>query len=285
MTTLHSEDTLGSRLQFAAERGELLMVYQPKISLTTGEMAGVEALLRWQNPELGLILPATFIPLAERAGLIDILSEWVVQTILDQWSQWQDQGVKINIAFNISALTLRDVHFPDYLQRLCRAAGVPPDYLTIEVTESAAQHAIRLLDTITRFRIKGIAVEIDDFGTGYSSLLQLRELPYSGLKIDRCFIRDVLCDPDARVIVKSIIDLAHGLGLIATAEGAEDRDTLALLRDMGCDRVQGFLVSDPLEGQHFVPWLLHSAGAWKAHFAPPALPKETCRKPRLVEAE
>jgi EAL domain-containing protein (putative c-di-GMP-specific phosphodiesterase class I) len=153
-------------------------------------------------------------------------------------------------------LTLRDIYFPDFLQRLCQMEGVPCDQLTLEVTEGATQHAVRLLDTLTRFRIKGMGLALDDFGTGYSSLLQLRQLPYTELKIDRCFIADAARDPESRLIVKSIVDLAHGLGLTATAEGVEDEATLDLLRELGCDRAQGFLIAHPMAGPALIPWLL-----------------------------
>jgi EAL domain-containing protein (putative c-di-GMP-specific phosphodiesterase class I) len=133
---------------------------------------------------------------------------------------------------------------------------VPADRLTIEVTEGATQHVIRLLDAITRFRIKGMGVALDDFGTGYSSLLQLRQLPYTELKIDRCFIIDAARDPEARLIVKSLIDLAHGLGLTATAEGVENEATRDVLVELGCDHAQGFLFAKPLAGKELALWIL-----------------------------
>jgi EAL domain-containing protein (putative c-di-GMP-specific phosphodiesterase class I) len=263
MNALPGESEIAIGLQLAAERNELYLLYQPKIAISTGEMIGVEALLRWQSPEFGLMNPAMFIPIAERAGAIDGLTEWGLRQVLRQWVNWRDQGLKTNIAFNISALTLRDVYFPDFLQRLCHIEGVPCDMLTIEVTEGATQHVIRLLDTITRFRIKGMSVALDDFGTGYSSLLQLRQLPYTELKIDRCFIKDAAEDPEARLIVKSVIDLAHGMGLVATAEGVENEQTLALLAELGCDTAQGFLIARPMKPAELAPWVLESVGHWR----------------------
>ena len=239
------------------------MVYQPKISLTDGRLTGVEALMRWQSPDFGLVLPSMFIPIAERSGAIDELSEWGLRDVLRQWATWSEQGLKIGVAFNISALSLRDVHFPDFIERQCLVEGVPCDQLTIEVTEGATQHAVRLLDTVTRFRIKGMGIELDDFGTGYSSLLQLRQLPFTGVKIDRCFVKDAASDPEARLIVQCIIQLAHGLGLIATAEGVEDDETLDVLRELGCDQVQGFLISQPLQGTDLLPWVLGAGSKWK----------------------
>jgi EAL domain-containing protein (putative c-di-GMP-specific phosphodiesterase class I) len=258
------DSDMATALQLAAERHELFLVYQPKIDLGSGELAGVEALMRWQSPEFGLVAPDLFIPLAERTGAIDGLTEWGLEVALNQWTQWRDQGVKVEIAFNISALTLRDVHFPDHLQRLCQLVGVPCEALILEVTESATQHTVRLLDTLTRFRLKGMGLALDDFGTGYSSLLQLRQLPYTELKIDQCFIADAAEDPESRIIVKSVIDLAHGLGLTATAEGVEDEPCLDLLIALGCDRVQGFLIAEPMNPTDLVPWVLHSLDTWRS---------------------
>lgn len=254
-------------LQLAAERHELFLLYQPKIDLRTGALAGVEALLRWQSPAFGLMEPTEFIPIAERSGAIDSLTEWGLREALRQWVGWREQGFKVNIAFNISALTLRDVHFPDFLQRLCQMEGMPCEELTLEVTEGATQHAVRLLDTLTRFRIKGMGLALDDFGTGYSSLLQLRRLPFTELKIDCCFIKDAATDTEACLIVKSIIDLAHGLGLTATAEGVEDEETFDLLMALGCDRAQGFLMAKPMRPVELVPWILASQGHWRARCA------------------
>jgi EAL domain-containing protein (putative c-di-GMP-specific phosphodiesterase class I) len=247
---------LAIELQLAIERHELSLAYQPKVEIKSGRLAGVEALARWHHARFGSVEPEVFIPLAERYGSIDALTEWVLRAGLAQWRSWSEQGVKANIAFNISALSLRDIYFPDYLHRLCQTEGVPPASVTIEVTEGATQHLVRLLDTLTRFRLKGISVSLDDFGTGYSSLLQLRQLPYSELKIDRCFVRDAATSRESRLIVEAMIGLARGFGLTATAEGVEDEATLALLAELGCDHVQGYLIAEPMEGWQLAPWLL-----------------------------
>jgi EAL domain-containing protein (putative c-di-GMP-specific phosphodiesterase class I) len=256
MSPANADSDLALELQLAIERHELSLAYQPKVEIASGRLAGVEALARWHHPRLGEIEPERFIPLAERYGSIDALTEWVLRTGLAQWRSWSEQGVKADIAFNISALSLRDIYFPDYLHRLCQTEGVPPAAVTIEVTEGATQHLVRLLDTLTRFRLKGINVSLDDFGTGYSSLLQLRQLPYSELKIDRCFVRDVATSRESRLIVEAMIGLARGFGLTATAEGVEDAATLALLAELGCDHAQGFLIAEPMEGWQLAPWLL-----------------------------
>ena len=267
MTALLHADDLAAALDRAIERGELVIIYQPKIALLGGALVGVEALMRWNSPRYGVVDPSIFIPLAERSGAIDELTEWGLQTALRQWRDWSEQGIKTDIAFNISALTLRDLQVPDFIERLCQIEGMPCEHLIIEVTEGATQHASRLLDTITRFRIKGMGVELDDFGTGYSSLLQLRQLPYTGVKIDRCFVKDVAVDPEARLIVRCVIELAHGLGLSAIAEGVEDEATIAVLRDLECDQVQGFHIAHPFRGTELAHWLLGWGTEWRQRLA------------------
>ncbi len=263
MTPLtESENALATALQLAVEREELRLAYQPKLSLRTGCVGSVEALARWDRGEGEPVEPSLFIPIAERAGIIDALTGWALRSALRQWVAWRDQGVTIGIAVNVSAVSLRDLEFPDFLQRLCHLEGVPPDQVTVELTESATQHVIRLLDTLTRFRIKGIKVALDDFGTGFSSLLQLRQLPFTELKIDQHFIRDLATAEDLRLIVKSVIDLAHALGLIAVAEGVEDAETLKLLGELGCDEVQGFFIAKPMAPGDLVPWMLETAARW-----------------------
>jgi len=259
MTFVASEADIALALNLAIERGELFMLYQPKISIGSGKLVGVEALMRWQSPQFGLVLPSTFIPVAERSGGVDTLSEWGLRAALRQWIDWNEQGIRTNIAFNLSTSTLRDLRYPDLVQRLCQATGVPCEQLTIEVTEGTAPHMLRLLDTVTRFRIKGMAVQLDDFGTGYSSLLQLKELPYTGVKIDHCFVDDLAVNREAQLIVRAMIDLAHALELTVTAEGIEDRQTLDMLGDLGCDHAQGFLISPPMRPTELAPWVVGMA--------------------------
>jgi len=187
----------------------------------------------------------------------------VLEIALQQWLVWRDQGKMLNIAVNISALSLRNVDFPDFLQLLCATAGVPCEQITLELTEGATQHVVRLLDNLTRFRLKGMGVALDDFGTGYSSLLQLRQLPFTELKIDQCFVADAAVADESRLIVKSVIDLAHALGLTAVAEGVEDEETLHLLADLGCDEVQGYHVARPMKPGDLVPWLMETGGSWQ----------------------
>ena len=244
--------------------GRLHMAYQPKISLADGSLKRVEALVRWDDPERGAVSPAKFVPLAERHGLIDELTQWGLRTTLRQWRSWRDQGLDTCLAFNISALSLDRLDFPDLVERMCRALAVPTDVLVLELTEGATQPLIKLMDTLTRFRIKGIGLAIDDFGVGYSTLMQLRQLPFTELKIDRFFVTDLATSNESRLIARSIIELAHGLGLVTTAEGVETVEQLRILRDLGCDVAQGYLMSRPLAPDTLGDWVEDFAQRWPA---------------------
>jgi EAL domain-containing protein (putative c-di-GMP-specific phosphodiesterase class I) len=240
----------------------LRMVYQPKVSLADGKLQRVEALVRWDDPVFGAVAPSRFVPLAERHGLIDPLTQWGLRTTLRQWLKWCDQGRDTHIAFNISALSLEHLDFPDLVERMCRALEVPADRLVLELTEGATQTLVKLMDTLTRFRIKGIGLALDDFGTGFSSMMQLRQLPFTEVKIDRFFVRDMTTANDSLLIVKATIDLAHGLGMIATAEGIETEDQARALRDLGCDVGQGYWIARPLEPDALDAWEAEFADRW-----------------------
>ena len=252
----------GFRRALAEQR--LKMVYQPKVALREGRLTRVEALVRWDDPELGPVEPSRFVPLAEEHGLIDDLTHWGLRTILRQWLDWREDGIDTHLAFNISALSLQHLDFPDLVERMCRTLEVPMDRLVLELTEGATQPLVKLMDTLTRFRIKGIGLAIDDFGTGYSSLMQLRRLPFTEVKIDQAFVSDVDRSRDSRLIVQTIVDLAHGLGLIATAEGVETLEQLRIVHELGCDVVQGYLISPPLEPDRLKPWRDEFRQAWPA---------------------
>jgi EAL domain-containing protein (putative c-di-GMP-specific phosphodiesterase class I) len=252
--TARPELALVEGFERALINNRLHMVYQPKVRMRDGTLTRVEALVRWDDPEFGLVAPSRFVPLAEKHGLIEELTQWGLRTTLRQWLKWRDEGIDTCIAFNISALSLEQLDFPDLVERMCRALEVPTDRLVLELTESATQPLIKLMDTLTRFRIKGIGLAIDDFGAGYSSLMQLRQLPFTELKIDRFFVNDAVSSKDSRLIVTAVVDLAHGLGLTVTAEGVETREQLQLLLELGCDVAQGYLISHPLEPGALAEW-------------------------------
>ena len=191
--------------------------------------------------------PSRFVPLAEKHGLIEELTQWGLRTTLRQWLKWREQGIDTCLAFNISALSLEQLDFPDLVERMCRALDVPTDRLVIELTEGATQPLIKLMDTLTRFRIKGIGLAIDDFGTGYSSLMQLRQLPFTEVKIDRFFVSDAV---DVHGLAADRQD-HHRPRPRPRADRhrrrRRDGEQLRLLRELGCDVVQGYLISQPLE--------------------------------------
>ena len=242
----------------------LHMVYQPKVRLRDGNLMRVEALVRWDDPEFGTVAPSRFVPLAEKHGLIEELTQWGLRTTLRQWLKWNEQGVDTCLAFNISALSLEQLDFPDLVERMCRALDVPTDRLVLELTEGATQPLVKLMDTLTRFRIKGIGLAIDDFGTGYSSLSQLRQLPFTEVKIDQSFVADAVRSRDSRVIIQSVVEMAHGLGLTATAEGVETIEQLRVIRELGCDVVQGYLISHPIDPEELLPWKQEFKSRWPA---------------------
>jgi EAL domain-containing protein (putative c-di-GMP-specific phosphodiesterase class I) len=260
--TVRQDTRLVRGFERALEAGELHMLYQPKVRIDTGELTRLEALVRWDQPEFGPVEPSRFVPLAEQHGLIEPLTDWGLRTTLRQWRRWRDEGLDTNVAFNISATSLQSLDFPDLVERVCNELDVPTDRLVLELTEGATQPLIKLMDTLTRFRIKGIGLAIDDFGTGYSSLMQLRQLPFTEVKIDRLFVRDLPHAHDSCVIVKAIVELAHGLGLSATAEGVETADQLRFLRSVRCDVAQGYLVAQPLEGDTLRSWCDEFEARW-----------------------
>ena len=261
---LKAEAKLVSSLERALDDQALHMVYQPKVSLRDGHLIRVEALVRWDDPDFGPVPPSRFVPLAERHGLIDDLTQWGLRTILRQWVDWREDGIDTCVAFNISALSLEHLDFPDLVERMCRALDVPTDRLVLELTEGATQPLIKLMDTLTRFRIKGIGLAIDDFGTGYSSLMQLRQLPFTEVKIDQSFVADVARSRDCRLIIQSVADLAHGLGLTATAEGVETVEQLRWVRELGCDLAQGYLISPPMDPKLLKSWTKDFRRHWPA---------------------
>lgn len=248
--------TMMGELRQAIENDELMVYYQPKVDLKTSRICGAEALVRWQHPEHGFMPPDEFIPMAERTGLIKPLSIWVMNQALSQAEQWHRQKLKINIAINLSPTTLLDPEFPNMIIGILSSYDVPPEYVTLEVTEGSMiknpELAMEILHRLSEMNIK---ISIDDFGTGYSSMAYLKDLPVSEIKIDKSFVLDMLSNERDAVIVKSIIDIGHNLGLYVTAEGVEDKQTGLRLKELGCDILQGYYFSKPCPNDQFMAWI------------------------------
>jgi len=239
--------TVSGELRQAIDRGELTLQYQPKVNLSTGRAESAEALVRWQHPRHGFISPEIFVPMAEQAGIIRILTRWVLDEALQQCFQWQRVGLRLGIAVNVSVQDLLGADFQKLVQGLLRVNKVPASELTLEITEtSLMEDHKRVLDVLQRLADIGIRLAIDDFGKGYSSLTYLSELPVHELKIDRSFVYDMRRNPTHATIVRTTIDLAHKLGLKVIAEGVEDKETAMQLARLCCDAIQGFYASAPL---------------------------------------
>lgn len=242
-------------LRSALDRHEFVMAYQPKIHCRSGATAGLEALVRWNHPTKGIIPPDCFIPIAEEAGLIDALTAQIFDQSLGWFSRSFPQS-DLKLSLNISAKSLVEIRMADHLSILCRQNFLDPERVVLELTETAAMIDPMLsLDLMTRFRVKGFQLSIDDFGTGFSSMVQLVRLPFSEIKVDKSFVMRALKSQEARTVIKSIIDLGHSLGLLVTAEGVEDVETLKYLNSLGCDLAQGFLISRPMPGEDVLSWL------------------------------
>ena len=243
-----------SDIESALEHHEFFLAYQPKILCKSGEPAGFEALVRWQHPAPCIIMPDNFIPVAEQAGLIDVLTGQIFNQSLEWFSQ-SFFGANLKLSLNISAKSLVDIHLADSLSSLCSLHQVAPDHIVLELTETSAMiDPILSLDLMTRFRVKGFQLSIDDFGTGFSSMVQLVRLPFSEIKIDKSFVMNAQKSQESRSVIKSIIDLGHSLDLLVAAEGVEDLDTLNYLNTLGCDFAQGYLIARPMPGEAARSW-------------------------------
>jgi diguanylate cyclase (GGDEF)-like protein/PAS domain S-box-containing protein len=264
--------TIENSLRVAVERGELFLLYQPQVEIATGDVLGLEALLRWQHPEHGLIVPDRFIRIAENTGLIMSIGEWALRTSCRQIIEWRDRGLPIvPVAVNVSAAQFRQEGFRDMIKKVLDETGLPPEYLQLELTESLLlTNADVVFKILHELRSMGLHLAIDDFGTGYSSLSYLRHFPVSKLKIDRSFISDVPSNPDDAAIATAIISMARGLNLKVLAEGVESETQLAFLRSHGCDEYQGYHFSRPVSAQS----VADSLAEWSiAAHAQPALLK------------
>ncbi|MDR3450540.1 MAG: EAL domain-containing response regulator [Alphaproteobacteria bacterium] len=240
----------------AISSGQFTLYYQPVIEIATRRVKGVEALARWNHPDRGIIMPDEFLEQVTNEGLMQALTDFVIKTSVRQAAVWHGAGEKMTLAMNVTASTLLDLALPDKIAELCKQASVPPDGLILEVTETEAMRDVtRTMDVLLRMRLRNIGVSIDDFGTGHSSLRELQRMPFSEMKIDKSFVIDMARNKDCAVIVNSIIDLGHNLGLKVIAEGVEDQRVWEMLRDKGCDFGQGFFMGRPMPASEFDAWL------------------------------
>ena len=261
--------TLLSDLRLAIERGDLVLHYQPKADLRTRTIGDVEALVRWVHPDLGLIPPNDFIPLAERSGLIAPLTEYVLDEAVRTAASWRARGLHIRVSVNLSVRSLMDLGLPARVADCLAAAELPARYLELEITESTVMaDPVRALQVLQPLADMGIRLSIDDFGTGYSSLAYLRQLPIAELKIDRSFIAAMNTSDNDAVIVRSTIEMARNLGLEVVAEGVETPDIELALDRLGCDFIQGYLLSRPLPADELVPRLAVLSSTWCAPSMP-----------------
>jgi diguanylate cyclase len=246
-------------LREALNHDELVLHYQPKVAAGSGQILGVEALVRWQHPTLGLLPPSEFIPVAEATTLIQRLTLIVVDKALDMSRSWLEQGIRMPVAVNVSARSLLDVTFPDSIASALARAEVPADLLCLELTESTIMHdPDRALSIMQELRVLGVRLSVDDFGTGYSSMAYLKILPVDELKVDRSFVSQMNTSVDDTMLVQSAIDLGHNLGMSVVAEGVEDRQTMMALKDLGADVIQGYYLGRPMNEDLLRQWV----GEW-----------------------
>jgi diguanylate cyclase (GGDEF)-like protein len=244
-------------LRQAMAASQLELYFQPKIDAKSGKVTAAEALLRWQHPTRGLVMPDQFIPLAERSGLIGPLGNWVIEAACKQARAWRERGLRMRVAINLSAFQMRQDDIADRIADALQRYRIHPSLLTCEITESAAMEDTRATqETMRRLGELGAHLSIDDFGTGYSSLSYLRQLPAEELKIDRSFVMDLEHSADARAVVDAVVKLAHALGLKVVAEGVENPRQQQILVELGCDELQGYLFAKPMTARALLLWAL-----------------------------
>jgi EAL domain-containing protein (putative c-di-GMP-specific phosphodiesterase class I) len=254
---------LENNLRKALTKGEFCLYYQPQVSVVSGQLVGMEALIRWRHPDKGFISPAVFIPVAEETGMIMEIGEWVIQEACRQSAEWRDKGYKpIRISVNLSAKQLKDERLPEIIASNIFDTGLEAKYLGVELTESAIILEPEMaLVRLQNIKSLGVKLSLDDFGTGYSSLSYLKRFPIDTLKIDQAFIRDVKVDHEDAALVKAIIAMAHGLGMDVVAEGVELQEQLEFLGAHSCDTIQGFLFSRPLPAEE-IEGMLNKTMNW-----------------------
>jgi diguanylate cyclase len=256
--------SLEERLQRALDQNELLLYYQPIYDLTRGRIVGAEALLRWQHPELGLIPPGDFLPIAEERGLILPIGDWVLRTACAQGAQWVRAGYRgLRVSVNVAAQQFLDPAFAEHVRAALDASALPAALLELEIVEgSLLQDVNATVDTLARLKDLGVRIAVDDFGTGYSALAYLKQLPVDVLKIDQSFVQSVTTDPADATITETIVKLAGGLNLTTIAEGVETFEQLLLLGSYGCKRMQGYLFGKPVPPDTFLCWLENPPFRW-----------------------
>lgn len=264
---LREKELLRLDLLSALSGGQLFLHYQPKVNLQSGELAGLEALVRWNHPRNGILPPEQFIPFAEQEGLIGPVTRQVFASAIRQCATWQREHCLVPVSINLSALDLNDASLPDYVENLLLEQGLCGSFLEIEITESKAiDDWSRCANLLQRFSALGISVAIDDFGTGYASWSYLKELPVDVIKIDKSFVMDMAGDHTNVVIVQSIVNLAHQLGKRVVAEGVDSQLSWDMLLLSKCDQAQGFHISHPLSTEAVAPWLGRTThGTGKLH--------------------
>lgn len=241
----------------AINSSQLVLHYQPQVEIANGRFTGVEALIRWNHPEHGLVFPNSFVPMAEQNDLMGELTYWIINEVVRKERQWQEHKHPISVSVNISARNITSLTLPEQLSELLADNRLDPTRLTLEVTESALMgELVTSLDTLTRLRLRGLGLSIDDFGTGYSSLSQLHRVPFTELKVDRSFVGDMITDPEARAIVKTCVMLGHELNMSVVAEGVEDKEVWDQLAELGCDIAQGYFISRPMPEEELIDWTI-----------------------------
>jgi EAL domain-containing protein (putative c-di-GMP-specific phosphodiesterase class I) len=247
---------MASALPAAIENDELVLHFQPQINVATGAVNGVEALVRWQHPERGLLYPDLFLPLAEEIGMMDRLTDWVLRAAIRQLKRWNRDGSSLRVAVNLSAQDLRDGRLAESISRLISLYGIDATHLCLELTETTlTTEAERAAEALRELSALGVRISIDDFGTGYSSLSHLKQFPVDELKIDKQFVIGMASDPDDAAIVSSTIELAHRLGVDVVVEGVEDQIAFDAIALLGAEFAQGFGISHPLTPKAFEVWL------------------------------
>lgn len=250
-------------LRRAISGNELRLHYQPKVDLRGGQLIGVEALVRWEHAQRGMVPPGEFVPFAEQTGAIKQVTRWVMEEALRQCGNWYAGGLAISVSVNVSTRDLLDRDLPQFVDEAIRRYGVPPELLTVEVTESALiEDPQRAQQTIARLKQRGVRLSIDDYGTGYSSLAYIQRLQFDELKVDRAFVTHMATQEKDAAIVRSTVELGHNLGLVVVAEGVEDVEVIGLLREFGCDLAQGYGVSGPLPWEQLEAWM--TSCSWMA---------------------